>query len=54
MANTRIHSLTPLCVNVDVNFAQPRPHRAGVSPSLFYPLLQTFVSGLVKGAQWIP
>jgi hypothetical protein len=28
MTKTLIHSLTPLYVNVDVNFAQPRPYAA--------------------------
>jgi len=50
MTKTLIHSLTPLYVNVDVNFAQPRPYAAGAPSSLFWPLLQTFVSGLAKGA----
>jgi hypothetical protein len=50
MTKTLIHSLTTLYVNVDVNFAQPRPHRAGASSSLFCSLLQTFVPGREEGA----
>jgi hypothetical protein len=52
MTKTIIHSLTSLYVNVDVNFARPRSYATGAAAwsSLFCPLLQTFVSSLVKGA----